>query len=67
MRGLIGYAGDWATLISFLPDGWDATPMARRSSLAAHFAAVLELAKRGLVTLRQGESFAPIQLRRREP
>ncbi|CAN1569787.1 scpA Rec8/ScpA/Scc1-like protein (kleisin family) [Paracoccaceae bacterium] len=65
MRGLIGYAGDWATLTSFLPEGWNETPMARRSALAAHFAAVLELAKRGQVTLRQGETFAPIELRRR--
>ena len=66
MRGLIGYVGDWAALVSFLPDGWDATPMARRSSLAAHFAAVLEMAKRGQVVLRQGETFAPIQIRRRD-
>lgn len=66
MRGLIGYAGDWATLTSFLPDGWTGTPMARRSALAAHFAAVLELAKRGQVALRQGETFAPIELRRRD-
>ncbi len=54
LRGLIGYVGDWATLVSFLPEGWDGTPMARRSSLAAHFAAVLEMAKRGQVVLRQG-------------
>lgn len=66
MRGLIGYTGDWATLTSFLPDGWDVTPMARRSALAAHFAAVLEMAKRGQLTLRQGETFAPIELRRKE-
>lgn len=66
MRGLIGYAGDWATLTSFLPEGWDVTPMARRSALAAHFAAVLEMAKSGQLTLRQGETFAPIELRRKE-
>ena len=59
MRGLIGYAGDWADLTSFLPEGWDGTPMARRSATAAHFAAVLELAKRGQIDLRQGETFAP--------
>lgn len=63
LRGLIGYAGDWATLVSFLPEGWDVSPMARRSALAAHFAAVLELAKSGQVVLRQGETFAPIELR----
>jgi segregation and condensation protein A len=66
MRGLLGYAGTWATLTSFLPEGWDRTPMARRSAMAAHFAAVLELAKSGQVTLRQGETFAPIELRRRD-
>ena len=67
MRGLIGYAGAWADLTSFMPEGWDTNPMRRRSSTAAHFAAVLELAKRGQIELRQGETFAPIQLRRKEP
>ena len=66
MRGLIGYAGEWADLTTFLPDGWDVNPMRRRSSTAAHFAAILELAKRGQVELRQGETFAPIQLRRKD-
>ena len=28
LRGLIGYAGQWADLTSFLPDGWDASPPA---------------------------------------
>lgn len=67
MRGLIGYAGEWADLTSFLPDGWDTNPMRRRSSTAAHFAAILEMAKRGQVQVRQGESFAPIQIRRKDP
>ncbi len=66
LRGMIGFAGVWADLTSFLPDGWDGHPMRRRSSTAAHFAAILELAKRGQIELRQGETFAPIQLRRRE-
>ena len=67
LRGLIGYVGDWADLTSFLPEGWGVTPMARRSATAAHFAAVLELVKAGQITLRQGDTFAPIQLRRRVP
>ena len=66
MRGMIGYAGEWSDLTSFLPEGWDVTPMARRSATAAHFAAVLEMAKRGQLAIRQGETFAPIQIRRRE-
>jgi segregation and condensation protein A len=66
MRGLIGYVGEWADLTSFLPEGWDMTPMARRSATASNFAAVLEMAKRGQVAIRQGETFSPIQIRRRE-
>ncbi|MCU0901383.1 MAG: segregation/condensation protein A [Cypionkella sp.] len=65
MRGLIGYVGDWADLTSFLPEGWEVNPMRRRSSTAAHFAAILEMAKRGQVEVRQGEVFAPIQIRRK--
>ena len=63
MRSLIGYAGDWADFTSFLPEGWDASPARRRSATAAHFAAVLELAKRGTVVLRQSETFAPLMIR----
>jgi segregation and condensation protein A len=66
MRGLIGYAGDWTDLSSYLPPGWNSHPMRRRSATAAHFAAVLELAKRGQIDLRQGETFAPIEIRLRE-
>jgi segregation and condensation protein A len=67
LRGLIGYAGDWTDLVSYLPDGWDLHPQRRRSATAAHFAAVLELARRGQIELRQPETFAPIQIRRRDP
>lgn len=66
MRGLLGYAGEWADLTSFLPDGWGVSPARRRSATAAHFAAVLELAKRGDVQLRQGEVFAPLLIKRRD-
>jgi len=66
MRGLLGYAGDWADLTSFLPDGWNVSPERRRSATAAHFAAILELAKRGQVQLRQGEVFAPLLIRRKD-
>ncbi len=66
MRGLIGYAGEWTDLTSWLPDGWESNPQRRRSATAAHFAAMLELAKRGQLEIRQGETFAPIQVRRRE-
>ena len=66
LRALIGHLGDWSDLVSFLPEGWDASPARRRSATAAHFAAVLELAKRGDVSLRQSETFAPLMLRRKD-
>jgi segregation and condensation protein A len=66
LRGLIGYAGQWTDLTSWLPDGWDGTPMRRRSATAAHFAAVLEMTKAGQLEIRQGQSFAPLQVRKRE-
>jgi segregation and condensation protein A len=65
MRGLLGYAGDWSDLSSFMPEGWETSPARRRSATAAHFAAVLEMAKRGQVNLKQSETFAPLMIRRR--
>ncbi|WP_420859273.1 segregation and condensation protein A [Marivivens marinus] len=65
MRGLIGFAGDWTDIASYIPDGWDADPQRRRSATASTFAASLELAKEGRVEIRQSETFAPIQLRRK--
>ncbi|MDO6589653.1 segregation/condensation protein A [Loktanella sp. D2R18] len=67
MRHLIGFAGDWTDISSYLPEGWDADPQRRRSTTAATFAASLELAKEGKIELRQGESFAPIEIRKRAP
>ena len=66
MRGLIRFAGDWTDIASYLPEGWELDPMRRRSATAATFAASLELVKEGRAELRQSETFAPIQLRRRE-
>ena len=66
MRGLLGYAGEWSDLTSFMPEGWEASPARRRSATAAHFAAILELAKRGQVQIKQGETFAPLMIRRKE-
>lgn len=65
LRGLLGYAGEWTDLTSWLPPGWDTSPARRRSATAAHFAAVLEMTKAGQLELRQGEVFAPIQMRKR--
>lgn len=60
----LGLALDWAVLSAFLPEDWRG-PERRRSALSAHFAACLELARRGTVEIRQEEAFAPIYLRAR--
>ena len=65
MRGLIGYAGEWTDISSYLPDDWLHHPERRRAATAATFAASLELAKAGRVELRQNDMFAPIELRRK--
>ena len=66
MRPLIGFAGDWTDLSSYLPEGWETDPALRRSATAATFAASLELAKEGRIELRQAETYAPIQIRRKD-
>lgn len=65
MRPLIGFAGTWTDMETYLPEGWDVDPMRRRSATAATFAASLELVKEGHMEIKQSETFAPIQLRRR--
>jgi len=66
MRKLIGFAGRWTDIATYLPEGWKVDRMARRSAHAATFAAALQLAKEGLVEVRQAETYAPIELRRKE-
>lgn len=66
MRGLIGFAGQWTDILSYLPAGWENDPRKRRSATASTFAASLELAKEGKVEIRQSEMFAPIMLRRKD-
>ncbi|MBN9886606.1 segregation and condensation protein A [Salipiger abyssi] len=66
MRGLLGFAGQWTDIASWLPEGWDGDPVKWRSATAATFAASLELVKEGHAEIRQSETFAPIQLRKRE-
>jgi segregation and condensation protein A len=66
MRPLIGFAGSWTDLTSYFPEGWGDDPVRRRSATAATFAASLELVKEGQLEIRQSETFAPIQLRRKD-
>ena len=65
MRGLIGFAGHWTDIASYLPDGWSENPKKRRSATASTFAASLELAKEGKIEIRQEDVFSPIKIRKK--
>ncbi|MGR3482023.1 segregation and condensation protein A [Salipiger marinus] len=66
MRSLLGFAGQWTDISSWLPEDWQVDPVRWRSATAATFAASLELVKEGRAEIRQTESSSPIELRRRE-
>ena len=55
---------DWQNLLFYLPPGLD-DELLRRSALAAHLGACLELAREGLIELSQAAPFGPIYIRRR--
>ncbi len=59
-------AGDWAQLDLFieqyLPRGEE-----EKTAIASSFGATLEMAREGLIELRQDEPFAPIYMRKKEP
>ena len=65
MRKMLGFSGEWNDLMSFLPEEWQNEPKRVRAATAATFAATLELVKAGSVELRQSETFARIELRKR--
>jgi segregation and condensation protein A len=55
---------DWHNLLAFLPPGLG-DERVRRSALAAHLAASLELTRAGMIEVSQASPFGPIYLRRR--
>jgi segregation and condensation protein A len=61
-RHLLGSATDWESLWRYLPDTLGGSVVAR-SAVASTFAASLELAHEGLLTLRQSGTCGPIYLR----
>lgn len=63
LRNMIGQIPDWATLQAFLPAELD-DPFTVRSALASTFNASLEMAKQGLIELKQVQTFGPIYIRR---
>ena len=65
LRSLVGQFPDWTVLETFLPPNLK-TELDRRSATASHFVASLELAREGMVRLRQDSRFAPLYLRSRD-
>src|SRR5690554_3882238 len=43
LRSLIGFAGEWSDISTYLPEGFGSDPARRRSAVASTFAASLEL------------------------
>jgi segregation and condensation protein A len=66
LRRLINMLGgpDWRSLLLYLPPGLN-DELLRRSALAAHLGACLELAREGIIELSQAAPFGPIYLRRK--
>ena len=65
LRNLIGRSPEWTVLQHFLPPGLE-KPMDRRSATASHFVASLELARDGLIRLRQDTNYAPLYLKSKD-
>ena len=64
LRNLIGASPNWTVLQQFLPTGLQ-SPMDLRSAMASHFVASLELAREGVLRLRQDNHFAPLFMKAR--
>jgi segregation and condensation protein A len=65
LRHLISSMADWTVLQNLLPPDLS-RPMDVRSATASHFVASLELAREGVLRLRQDSHFAPIYLKTRD-
>ena len=63
----LGAMPAWTSLERFLPAEPVADPLEARSTVAATFAASLELARTGRIELQQDSHFAPLYLRSRRP
>ncbi|MEM6662314.1 MAG: ScpA family protein [Pseudomonadota bacterium] len=65
LKRMLGKMPEWGTLVSYLPEGWALEPGKRRSAIASSFSAMLELAKRGDIEIKQEKTFSPIFVRDR--
>ncbi len=58
IEAMLGWIGDWTAIAAFLPG--DSSPDFHRSALASTVVATLEMARRGVIDLRQDDAFGPI-------
>lgn len=65
LRKLIGRSPEWTVLAQFLPSGLQ-SPMDVRSATASHFVASLELAREGVLKLRQDNHYTPLYMKVRD-
>jgi segregation and condensation protein A len=65
LERMMGHMMDWSTLDTLMPEEF-MQGASRRSGLASTLSASLEMARDGLVELRQMAPFAPLYVRRRE-
>jgi segregation and condensation protein A len=65
LERMLGVIIDWSTLDSLMPDGFE-QGQKRRTGLASTLSASLEMARDGLLELRQMAPFAPVYLRARK-
>ena len=65
LQNLLPRTPGWADLSSFLPSHLSQS-LDRRSAVASHFVASLELAKDGVLALRQSSPYAPLFIRLKE-
>jgi len=61
LRSVVGHVPGWATLSQYLAPGWSG-PL-RRSAVASSLVAALELAREGVLEIRQDVAFGPVLLR----
>lgn len=64
LERLVGRMDDWGSLDTWLAD-YFATPEGRATVIASSFTASLELAREGVIEIRQERAFEPIYMRRR--
>ncbi len=65
LEKIIGFNCDWAPIDALL-SGFLDDPVESRTALAAAFGASLEMAREGVIELRQDAAFNPLYLRRKE-